>query len=159
MGCPGLHCPGCSGGQSLAILGGVVAALAVAYEALEWVRRDIWWISSTAAVCYALAIAASMWLYRWADHRGARFAAAHGIVSRADVMALNPARVVPEIRHAQTDFAPAAPAGLPRQQERPAVGPPPAVHIHFHGLPLAEQAAIIRQALPGQAGESITEGK
>lgn len=133
MSCPGLHCPGCSQGQSLGILAGAVIGLAVAAETVQWVAERIWWIGSTLAACFALAVAASMWLEAWADRRGAKFAAAHGILSRADVIL----------------SVPAAAAGLPRQQ-RPAIEPPAAVHIHFHGLPAVEQSAIIRQALPSE---------
>jgi hypothetical protein len=140
MSCPGLHCPGCSGGQSLGILAAAVVGLAVAAKLVQWVADRIWWIGGTAAVSFALAVAASMWLEGWNARREARFAAAHGILSRADV-------ILP---------APAA-TGLPRQQ-RLAVELPAAVHIHFHGLPDAEQAAIIRTALSGPAGEAITGG-
>jgi hypothetical protein len=140
MSCPGLHCPGCSGGQSLGILAGVVAVVIIADETVQWVAERIWWIGGTLALCFALAVAASMWLEGWNARREARFAAAHGILSRADV-------ILP---------APAA-TGLPRQQ-RLAVEPPAAVHIHFHGLPDAEQAAIIRTALSGPTGEAITGG-
>jgi hypothetical protein len=131
MGCLGLHCPGCSEGQSLGIAAATVLGLVLLAETVQWVAERIWWIGGTLVLCFALAVAASMWLERWADRRGARFAAAHGIVSRADV----------------TLAAPAAAVGLPRQQ-RSAGEPPAAIHLHFHGLPAAEQAAIIRQALP-----------
>lgn len=148
MTCPGLHCPGCSGRQSLAVLAAVVFGLVVADKAFAWVADRIWWIGGTLAVCFALAVAVSMWLEAWADRRGARFAAAHGILSRADM-------ILP---------APAAAAGLPRQQPRPGIEPPAAIHLHFHGLDQAEQAAIIRSALPrGQRGpeevDDTTDGK
>ena len=45
-------------------------------------------------MCFARAVATGMWLEHWADRRGARFAAAHGIVSRADVVPPPPARAV-----------------------------------------------------------------
>ena len=129
MSCPGLHCPGCSEGQSLGILAAAVVGVAIAAETVQWVADRIWWIGGTLAACAVLAVAASMWLERWADRRGARFAAAHGILSRADVMLA----VLPPVR-------------LPRHQ-RAAVEPLTTVHIHFHGLPDVEQTAIIRQAL------------
>jgi hypothetical protein len=65
MSCPGLHCPGCSAGQSLGILAAAVIGLAAA-ETVEWVAERIWWIGGTLAACFALAIAASMALERWA---------------------------------------------------------------------------------------------
>jgi hypothetical protein len=86
MSCPGLHCPGCSAGQSLGILAAAIIGLAVAAETVRWVAERIWWIGGTLAVCFALAVAGASWLERWADRRGARFAAAHGILSRADVI-------------------------------------------------------------------------
>jgi hypothetical protein len=142
MRCPGLHCPGCSGGQSLGILAAVVAVTYVAAETVLWIAEHIWWIVGTLAVCFALAVAASVWLERWTDARGARFAAAHGILSRADV-------ILPVAADA---------AGFSHQQ-RSAVEPPVAIHLHFHGLAAAEQAAIIRQGLPGHRGKAITEEK
>lgn len=100
----------------------------VAAETVTWVAEHIWEIGLTVAACFALAVAASMWLERWADRRGARFAAAHGILSRADVILA----------------APPPAAGLPRQQ-RAAIAP---VQIHFHGLDDEQQAEIMGRALP-----------
>ena len=142
MNCPGLHCPGCSGGQSLGVLVAVGAIVYVAAETVQWVAEHIWWIIGTLAVCFALAVAASMALEAWADRRAARFAERHGILSRADVMA---GAVVPA-------------AVLPPSAARPAIAPPPQVVINIFGMPSSEQAAIIRQALPGDAGAaSITD--
>lgn len=142
MSCPGLHCPGCSEGQSLAILGGTVAGLVVAAETVQWVAQRIWWIGSTVAVCFVLAGAAGMWLERLADRRGARFTAAHGILSRADVI---------------------APCAVRAEVVPPAIAPAQAVitggtHIWVSGLPDAEQARAIRQALTAQAGDTSPEG-
>jgi hypothetical protein len=129
--CPGLHCPGCSGGQSLAVLGAAVLGLAVAAEAVPWVAARIWWIGSTAAACFALAVAASVWLERWSDRRGTAWGAARGIVSRADVILPPPARV---------------PAAFPAAGARPAIAPAP-ITVNIFGQPTAEQAAVIRQAI------------
>jgi hypothetical protein len=136
MNCAGLHCPGCSGGQSLGILGGAVIGLAVAAETVQWVAERIFWIGGTLAVCLALAVAAGMWLERWADIRGARFAAAHGILSRADV-------ILPEAVTQSGTRVPLTSA------ERPALGFRD-LHIHLDGVPDAAQAAVIRQALNGR---------
>lgn len=140
MSCPGLHCPGCSGGQSLGILAAVVAVTYVAAETVLWVAERIWWIVGTLAVCFALAVAASMWLERWADARGARFAAAHGILSRADVV------------------APAVVRARVIEPERPGLAATQ-ITVNIFGVPSAEQADIIRQALPGPAMEAIAESE
>jgi hypothetical protein len=132
MGCAGLHCPGCSDGQSLGILAAAVVGVAVADEACTWVADRIFWIGGTVFAALALAVAASMWLESWADRRGARFAARHGILSRADVILPEPVRAV------VVDPVP----------ERPALGFRD-LHIHLDGMPDAAQAAIIRQALNG----------
>lgn len=121
MACPGLHCPGCSGGQSAGIAAAVVVGLVLAEQTVQWVADRIWWISSTVALCFALSVAASMALERWADRRGARYAAAHGILSRADVILPAPAR--------------------------PAIAPAPQVVFNIFGQLDAEQARVIRQAL------------
>ncbi len=129
MGCPGLHCPGCSSGQSLGILAAAAAAVVVAYETVQWVADRIWWIGSTVAVCFALAVAASMWLEQRSDRRAAEWGAARGIRSRADVILPYPVRV----------------AEVPAEPRRELDAP--ALHLHFHGLPDAEQVHVIRQAL------------
>ena len=130
MSCPGLHCPGCTGGQSLGILAGVIAVAYVADETVMWVAERIWWIAGTLALCFVLAVAASMWLEAWADRRATRFAARHGILSRADVMLAQRARAVV----------------VKRVPERPALGFRD-LHIHLDGIPTPEQGAVIRQAL------------
>jgi hypothetical protein len=110
MSCPGLHCPGCSSGQSAAIGVVGVVGLVVAYEAVVSVAEHIWEIGGTIVVCFALSIAISMWMERWAVVRGTRFAVARGVASQADVAALNPAGVawlererVRELEQAQRD--------------------------------------------------------
>jgi hypothetical protein len=129
--CPGLHCPGCSGRQSLGVLAALVAVVYIADQACTWVADRIWWIGSTLALCFALAVAASMWLEHWSDRRGAKFAARHGIVCRADVI-LPP----PVVRAVVTGPVP----------ERAALAPP-AITVNIFGMPSAEQAEVIGQAL------------
>ncbi len=141
MSCPGLHCPGCSEGQSIGIAGGVVLGLVLLDQTVQWVAARIWWIGGTVAVCFALAVAAGMWLERQADRRGARFAEAHGILSRADVILPEP------VIRQRIDDVPAA---------RPALLVPQVV-FNFYGTPGAGQARIIRQALTGPGG-NIPEG-
>jgi hypothetical protein len=134
MSCPGLHCPGCSGGQTAGLAAATVVGLVVAAETVQWVAERIVWICATMAVCFILAVAAGIWLGRLADRRGARFAAAHGILSRADAILPYPVRV------------PAVPATAPR----PAICAPQ-ITVNIFGIPSPEQAAVIRQALPGYA--------
>jgi hypothetical protein len=109
----------------------VVAAAWVADQLCAWVAEHIWEIGAVVAVCFGLATAASMWLEAWADRRGARFAARHGIRSRADVILPEPVRAVL----------------VERVPERPVLGFRD-LHIHLDGVPPAEAAAIIRHALP-----------
>jgi hypothetical protein len=134
MSCPGLHCPGCSGGQTAGLAAANLVGLVAAAETVKWVAERIVWISATMAVCLILAVSAGTWLERLADRRGARFAAAHGILSRADVILPYPVRVT------------AAPATAPR----PAIGAAQ-ITVNIFGVPSPEQAAVIRQALPGYA--------
>jgi hypothetical protein len=139
MACAGLHCPGCSSGQSLGILAAAVVGLAVADEVSAWVAGRIWWIGGTVVVSFALAVAVSMWLEAWADRRGARFGAAHGILSRADLILPDP------VRAGNRDF-------LSGSAERPALGFRD-LHIHLDAVPSAEQSAVIRQALNGTTSQ------
>ena len=132
MSCPGLHCPGCSGGQTAGLAAATVVGLVVAAETVQWVAERIVWISATMAVCFILAVAAGMWLERLADRRGARFAATHGILSRADVILPYPTRV----------------AAMLATTPRLAIGEPQ-ITVNIFGVPSPEQAAVIRLALPG----------
>lgn len=131
MPCPGLHCPGCSGRQSLGVLGGLVVVVYIADRLSVWVAEHIWEIGLTVGACFVLAVAASMALESWADRRGARFAQRHGILSRADV-------ILPPVVRASV-ISPEPPAIAPQ-----------VVNNYF--IADADQAAaIIRHA--------ITEGK
>jgi hypothetical protein len=143
MGCPGItvHCPGCSEGQSLGILAAGAIGLVVAAELSMWVAARIWWIGGTAAACFALSVAASMWLEARADQRGRAWGAARGIYSRADCIA--PPRAVV----------------IESAAERPAIAP--VYVLNFYGEAGEEAAArVIRTALPGTTGDAaITEGE
>ena len=146
MSCPGLHCPGCSEGGSLAVLAVGVIGLAVAYEAVGWVAERIWWIGGTLAVCFALSVAVSMWMERWAVVRSVRFAARHGIASQADVDALNPAGVAWLQRN-----EPAAQITGPV-----AAAIPPAAQLVFNVYNFggdADQIAARLMGLPGEMGQ------
>lgn len=137
--CPGLHCPGCSEGQSLGILGAVAAGVIIADQTVQWVAERIWWIGGTLALSYAVAVAVAMWLESRADARGVRYAEERGIASRADVEGLTPAGVAWLARHEQ----PRAVLGV-------------TIINNFYGADGEMTAArVIRQALPG-AGDAIT---
>ena len=140
MSCPGLHCPGCSDGQTLGLAGGLVLGLVVLDRAVPWVAARVWWIGGTLAVCFALAVAAGTWLERWNDRKAAAWGAARGILSRADVVS------VPAVKN-----VPPGGTSLTPGPGRRALPVPQVVNINFFGVPDAEQAAIIRQALPAHA--------
>lgn len=137
MTCPGLHCPGCSEGQSLGIFGGGIAVLILADRTVQFVAEHIWWIGGTAATCFAVAVAMSMALEARADRRGASYAAAHGILSRADVLA---------------GVACEAPPA------RPQIAPRVTVIQNFYGADAAQFAPqAIRTAIPGKAGDAANQ--
>jgi len=142
--CPGLHCPGCSGGESIGILAAVVVGLVVADRTVQWVAERIVWIGGTIAVSLAVAVVASMALGAWTERREARFAARRGIYSRADHIAPEPARC--QIRHGVSDIGTAGAEignGITDLRALPA----PGVTINIFGQPSPEQAAVIRQAI------------
>lgn len=127
MSCPGLHCPGCSGGQSLVVLAATAAAVAVAAETVIWVAENLWWIVPAAVACYVLAVAAAMAMERRSDRRAAEWGAARGIRSRADVIMPPP----------------------PARRELP-----PVVNIYVADETMA--ARVIRQALPARTDLNVT---
>lgn len=94
------------------------------------------WIIGILAACAVVAVVLALAVIpRLVRRRGQLDADEYG--------AIGPAKAVP--------LAGAPPwAEVPRPQ-RPAIAP---VHIHFHGLTAAEQAAIIRGAIPGRDGET-----
>jgi hypothetical protein len=140
--CAGLHCPGCSEGQSLGIFGSVAAGVLAADQTVQWVADRIWWIGGTLAASYAVAVAVTMWLERRADARGVRYAEQHGIASRADVEELTPAGV----------------AWLTSHEQPHALGAT-VIKLNIYTADAEASAArIIRTALPGQAGDEITPG-
>jgi hypothetical protein len=130
--CPGLHCPGCgdSGGSAKVIL--IIGAAAVAVEVLEWIAAHALELMAITAACVALAVAAVAALFRWAARRDARHAVERPFLTAREVTAV---------------------VSAPRRELAA-----PALHLHFHGLPADEQAAIIRTAVAGQPGDAITEG-
>ena len=120
---------------ALIVIGSVIGVV-VAYEASAWVAARIWWIGATLAVCFAPAIAASIWLERRADRRGAEWGAErHGASTRAPTWCCR---------------TPQRAAAVSAGPERPAVAAP-GITVNIFGVPSPEQAAVIRQALPGEA--------
>ena len=128
MSCPGLHCPGCSGVQSLGVLAAAGVVLCVAYETVAVVARYIVPVAAVVVACFALSVAAAVWLEGRSDRRAAEWGAARGIVSRADVI-------------------------LPPPPPRAAIAPQ-VVNFNFYGADTARAAAVIRHAIPGAAGDA-----
>jgi hypothetical protein len=100
----------------------------VAFLGVDWVVEHLVEVVAVSATCGVLAVAAVVALMRWADRRDAR---------RAAMWQFRHVREVPSARPAEVPSA--------VRPELAASG----LHLRFYGLPDAEQAAIIRQALPG----------
>jgi hypothetical protein len=128
-------------GPDLGPLAALAGIAVVVIGALEWLLARIWWLIGGTVLLVAVAAAAFVALSRWTERREARFAAQ---------------------RRAQ--LAERAAAELPRPQ-RPAVEAAPqtvitgGTHIWLGNMPDAAQAAIIRKALPGTAGDATTDMK
>jgi len=110
-----------------------VAALA-AVSAAEWVLSRLLWLLAVTAVAVTVAVAVVWWLIRRQQRREAVHAAMRTFVT---------ARVQ------------AVPLSSAARRELPAVTH---LHLHFDRADTDEAARIIRTALPGQAGDAITEG-
>ena len=114
------------------------AALAAA-EVLAWVASHAWEILIITAVCGALAVAAVIALMRWGDRREARHAIEHPfLVTRGEPLPTVTATVTPQAI----------------QGALPAI-----VNNYYIRIdPGSQEAArIIRTAIPGMAGDAITE--
>ena len=131
MACGGLHCAGCGGGSVAPVL-----AFA-AFCGVDWVVTHIVEVAIVSATCGVLAVAAMVALMRWADRRDARHVAMGPLmVTRAAAAPVVTARVIPQVSQGTA---------------------PPAIvnHYHVHFDPADREAArIIRQALPGLAGDA-----
>lgn len=138
MSCSGLHCAGCGGGA------GVPVVLLLALEGGAWVAAHLVEVAVTSAACGVLAVAAVIWLMRWADRRDARLAARGPLwavrAGTAPLPQVITARPAPQVTHA----------------------PPPAIethyHVHHHYAAAPEPARVITTASPATAGD-ITEGE
>lgn len=125
---------------------GPLAAMAVAaimvIGALEWLLARIWWLIRGTVALVAVIVAAYVALSRWTERREARFAERR----RAELAT----RAAAELPH------------RPRPAAAQAAQQPPAIHYHVHyhvHVGDREATAIIRDALPGTAGDAIAEGK
>jgi hypothetical protein len=132
MSCSGLHCAGCAGGAGVPPI-----AFVYAYGA-AWVAEHLAEVAVVSAVSGVLAVAAVVALMRWCDRRQARRAAEHPIWTVRAEPAIMAATVTPQVT---------------RGTSAPAIEQ----HIHFHFDPDDREAArIIRQAIPGPAGDAAT---
>ena len=129
--CSGLHCSGCAAG------GGAPVLVFGAVYGFVWVAEHIIEVVAVSATCGILAVAAVIALMQWADRRDARRAAAWHALSAREVPAVDRSHIVTSVPSA----------------ERPALGFRD-LHIHLDGVPSAEQAAVIRQALNGRTSQS-----
>jgi len=114
--------------------GAAVPAVAlIGLLGFTWVTEHLIEVAVVSAACGVLSVAAAAWLMRWQDRRQAAFAA------RGPLLITRP------------DAAPLPPAA-PRAEL------PPVINNYFYVAAPAVAARVIR-AIPGQAGDAITEGK
>jgi len=141
MACAGLHCACCSGGSAAPAL-----AFGAAYG-LAWVAEHIIEVAIVSGACGVLSVAAVVALMRWCARRDARRAAFWA----ARVVTPNPQALADSGTSAVTQSGTCMP--IPgTSAEQLALGFRE-LHIHLDGIPAAEQAAVIRQALNrNQAG-------
>jgi hypothetical protein len=101
---------------------------------LTWVAGHLIEVAAVSVACGVLSVAAVVWLMRWQDRRQAAFAARGPLlITRPDAAPLPPARQRGEL--------------------------PPVVNNYFYVADPAVAARVIRTAIPGTAGDVITEGK
>jgi hypothetical protein len=146
MACPGVHCACCAGGIAVPVVPLLEVCGAV------WVIEHLVEMVIVCGVSGALAVAASIALFRWADRRDARQAVRWRLLH---------VREVSGIRSAAADLEAeisTACGDLGASPERPALAP--ALTLNFYGADSGDVAArVIRTALPGYAEGAITEGK
>jgi len=132
MACSGLHCAGCAGGAAVPVV-----PLAAVFG-LAWVAEHIVEVVIASAVCGALAVAAVVALLRWSDRMDARRAARWSLMTARPDAPVITATATPQV-----------------------TAPPVQVieHHHFvHAITPDPVPAVIRAAIPGQAGDATTEG-
>jgi hypothetical protein len=143
MACPGVHCACCAGGIAVPVVPLLEVCGAV------WVIEHLVEVVIVCGVSGALAVAASIALFRWADRRDARQAARWRLLHVREVPLIAAGRSGMEARTGNSI------AGSGRRMPISATSAEPLalgfrdVHIHLDGVPVAEQAQVIRQALNG----------
>lgn len=127
-----------SGGGSGAALRAVLYAVlgCVAIAAACWLLARLWWVLGGLLLAVVSVAAVIRWLIRAQERREAMHAARRpfGLAQQQAPAAMT---------------AQAMPAALTSGD----------LHLHFHDADAERAAAIIRQALPGPAGDAITEEK
>jgi hypothetical protein len=132
------------GAGAAAVLAAVVLVLAVWHRVSGAIGDAMLAVAWAVLLSVAgLVIAAAVYTFLWLRHR-ARHPEALGArqAVRAEVITAQP-----------------APPQAVTTPSAAVIEPPREVHIHIHAADPAEPAEIIRQALPGPAGDAITEGK
>jgi len=107
-----------------------------AFLGVDWVVTHLVEVAIVSGTCGALAVAAVVALMRWCDRRQVRRAASRSLWSVCSEPVTG-TRVPYSVTSA----------------ERPALGFRD-LHIHLDGVPVADQAAVIRQALNGRTSQS-----
>jgi hypothetical protein len=123
----------CSGLHCAGCAGGVtlpVVPLAAAFG-LAWLAEHIVEVAAVCATCGVLAVLIVVVLMRWADRRDARPV---------------------QLWHAREDIAPPVLTATVIPQ---AIAP--AIVFNFYGAASPEPAPVVRTALPGTAGDAITQ--
>jgi hypothetical protein len=117
----------------------MVAAAAAAVEGVEWVLAWLWLIALLALAVTVATMLAVAWLMRWTQRQdAARVPLWRGVAAPAEIRA----EPVSE---------------LPRT-DRPAIAP--VINLNFYGADGTDMAArVLRTAIPGTAGDAITEGE
>jgi hypothetical protein len=123
----------CSGIHCAGCAGGAVVPVVplAAVFGLAWIAGHLIEVAIVAAVCGALAVAAVELLARWSDRRDVRRAAARPLVYVRSVQVVTPA---------------SQPAAIA-----------PALTVNFYGPDSDMAARALFQAIPGHAGDAITE--
>jgi hypothetical protein len=123
-------------------------AFAVAFGAAR-VAEHLVEIAIVSAVSGVLAVAAVVAIMRWQERRQARLAVSRPIWTAR----VSGTRVPIPAASAEAEISTAR-----GDSGRLALGPAE-VHLHFHRMARAEQAEVIRQALPEHVRDARTEGR
>lgn len=110
---------------------GFCLVFAATAAVVEWIARNLWWLATVAGIIFAALVTAAIWWMRGAPGRKAEFAAAIAAQRAANAVPAAPRRELAGDTHVHH-------------------------HLHMHGVSDDERAAIIRTAIPGQAGDAVT---